>query len=307
MNRRQFLSTALGATAPGATAPGATALGATALGATALLTLPRNGPAQGAGNRIGITDWTIGARSKLEAFDLARQNNLASIQTSFTPIPKAGETDLSTERDREALLRKSEETGVAIASTAMGIFNQVPFKAAPEAVEWAKSGVEATHHLGIEVMLLAFFGKNDLKNDAEGTAETIRRLKEVAPFAEERGVILGLETTIDADEHLHIIESVGSPAVRVYYDTGNSHGNGYDIEKEIRQLGNELICEVHVKDRSGEIFGQGEVDFVGALEALEEIGYNRWFILEGRKVGDYDQTETMERHAAYLREIGYSE
>lgn len=278
-----------------------------ALGASSLLALPHFSLSQGTGNRIGITDWTIGAKSKLEAFDLARQSRLGSVQASFTPVPEDGETDLSTERDREALLRKSEETGVAIASTAMGIFNRVPFKAAPEAVEWAGAGVEATHQLGLEVMLLAFFGKNDLKNDAEGTAETIRRLKQVAPLAEDRNVTLGLETTIDADEHLHIIESVGSPAVKVYYDTGNSQGNGYDIEKEIRQLGRELICEVHVKDKSGEIFGQGEVDFVGALEALEEIGYDRWFILEGGKVGDFSQKETMEKHAAHLRSIGYSE
>ncbi len=279
---------------------------ATALGAAPLLTFPQLSFAQASGNRIGITDWTIGARSKLQAFNLAKESNLASIQASFTPVPGEGETDLRTERDREALLQRSKETGVGIASTAMGIFNQHPFKSIPEAVDWAKQGVEATHLLGVEVMLMAFFGKNNLKNDAEGTAETIKRLKEVAPLAEERNVILGLETTIDADEHLHIIDAVGSPAVQVYYDTGNSHGNGYDIEKEIRQLGNELICEVHVKDKGKAIFGQGDVDFVGALQALEEIGYDRWYILEGGRVGDFSQIETMEKHAAYLRKIGYS-
>ncbi|MEM9281783.1 MAG: sugar phosphate isomerase/epimerase family protein [Verrucomicrobiota bacterium] len=287
MNRRRFLSTTLGA--------------------VPLLTLPQISFSKSTGNRIGITDWTIGARSKLDAFNLAKDSNLACVQASFTPVPGEGETDLRTERDREALLQRSDETGVAIASTAMGIFNKNPFKSTPEAVDWAKQGVEATHQLGSEVMLLAFFGKNDLKNDDEGTAETIKRLKEVAPLAEDRNVILGLETTIDADEHLHIIDSVGSPAVQVYYDTGNSHGNGYDIEKEIRQLGNDLICEVHVKDKGKQIFGEGDVDFVGALKALDEIGYDRWFVLEGGKVGDFTQTETMEKHAAYLRSIGYSE
>ena len=288
MDRRHFLSSAI------STAP--------------VLFLPQASLAQagGARNRMGITDWTIGARSKLEAFDLAKKSNLACIQASFTPTPGEGETDLRSEKGREALLARSEETGVKIASTAMGIFNRSPFKAIPEAVDWAKQGVEATHQLGVEVMLMAFFGKNDLKNDTEGTAETIKRLKEVAPLAEERNVILGLETTIDADEHLHIIESVGSPAVQVYYDTGNSHANGYDINKEIRQLGNDLICEVHVKDRSKKIFGEGEVDFPAALEALEEIGYDRWFVLEGGKVGSLGQIETMEKHAAYLRKIGYS-
>lgn len=286
MNRRDFLTTSLAA------AP--------------ILTLPQIGFSQASGNRIGITDWTIGARSSLAAFDLAKASNLAAIQASFTPIPEGDETDLSTERDREAFLERSEGTGVAIASTAMGLFNKHPFKEIPEAVAWAKAGVEATHLLGVEIMLMAFFSKNDLKGDADGTAETIKRLKEVAPFAEEHGIILGLETTLSADEHLHIIDSVGSPAVQVYYDTGNSHGNGYDIEAEIRELGKELICEVHVKDTSGKIFGEGELNFVSALKALEEIGYDRWYVLEGGRVGDLSPIETMEKHAAYLREIGYS-
>lgn len=286
MNRRHFLTTSLGA------AP--------------LLTLPATGFAETTGNRIGITDWTIGARSSLEAFTLAADLGLASVQASFTPVPKEGETDLRTAADREALLMRSEETGIAIASTAMGIFNRHPFKEVPEAVAWAKEGIEATHLLGLEVMLLAFFGNNDLKNDAAGTAETIARLKEIAPLAEERGVILGLETTISADEHLHIIDAVNSPAVQVYYDLGNSHGNGYDIAAEIRQLGRELICEVHCKDRSGKAFGAGEVDFKSALKALQEISYSRWYVLEGGRVGTLSQTETMRNHANYLREVGYS-
>lgn len=286
MNRRHFL--------------------ATGLGAAPLMTLPEAGFAQATGNRIGITDWTIGASSSLKAFDLAQELGLASVQVSFTPVPKEGETDLRTAPDREALLMRSEETGIAIASTAMGVFNQHPFKEIPDAVAWAKEGIEATHLLGLEVMLLAFFSKNDLKGDAEGTARTIERLKKIAPFAEERGVILGLETTISADEHLHIIDAVGSPAVQVYYDLGNSHGNGYDIAEEIRQLGSELICEVHCKDRSGKPFGEGEVDFKSALQALQEIAYDRWYVLEGGKVGTLSQTETMQNHASYLRETGYS-
>ncbi|MEO0446870.1 MAG: hypothetical protein AAF191_12425, partial [Verrucomicrobiota bacterium] len=110
----------------------------TALGAVPLFALPEASLGQARGNRIGITDWTIGARSKLEAFRLARDSHLGSLQVSFTPIPREGETDLRKDADREALLEQSQETGVAIASTAMGVFNKHPFKTIPEAVEWAK-------------------------------------------------------------------------------------------------------------------------------------------------------------------------
>ncbi|MEM9018587.1 MAG: sugar phosphate isomerase/epimerase family protein [Verrucomicrobiota bacterium] len=247
---------------------------------------------------------TIGARSSLEAFDLAKEIGLSSIQASFDPTLGLDELDLKEERHREAILEKAESTGVAIASTAMGILNGQPFKEVPEAVGWVKEGIAVTEALGETVMLLAFFGKNDLKGDAEGTAETIRRLKEVAPVAEEKGIVLGLETTLDIDEHLHIIESVGSKAVQVYYDLGNSHGNGYDIASEIRQLGSDLICEVHCKDKGGWLFGPGEVPFAEATKALIEIGYDSWLILEGGTAEGMEKLETLQKNAEFLREIG---
>ena len=36
---------------------------------------------------------------------------------------------------------------------------------------------------------------------------------------------------------MDIIDRVGSPAVKVYYDLGNSHKHGYDIYQDQRTLG----------------------------------------------------------------------
>jgi sugar phosphate isomerase/epimerase len=77
-----------------------------------------------------------------------------------------------------------------------------------------------------------------------GTDETERRLREVAPKAEKAGVILGVESSLSAEDNMRIIDRVGSPAVKVYYDVANSTERGYDIGKEIRWLGKHgQICE----------------------------------------------------------------
>ena len=48
-----------------------------------------------------------------------------------------------------------------------------------------------------------------------------------------------------------IIDRIGSPAVKVYYDVGNSTDKGYDVYAEIRELGkHKLLCEFHAKDGS---------------------------------------------------------
>ena len=127
--------------------------------------------------------------------------------------------------------------------------------------------------MNCRVILLAFFHHDDLRNDPVGTDETVRRLKEVAPKAEKAGVILGIESWLSAEDHIRIIDRVGSPAVKVYYDVANSTERGYDIDKEIRWLGKQgQICEFHMKE-NGALLGQGRIDFRKVRAALDDIGY----------------------------------
>ena len=48
-------------------------------------------------------------------------------------------------------------------------------------------------------------------------------------------------------QNLAIIDRVGSLMVQVYNDVGNSTAYGYDVPGEIRTLGNDRICEMHIK------------------------------------------------------------
>jgi sugar phosphate isomerase/epimerase len=72
---------------------------------------------------------------------------------------------------------------------------------------------------------------------------------------------------------------VGSRAVQVYYDMGNSHKMGYDIYKEIRLLG-QHICEFHAKDYDG-LFGKGTINFPEVRRAMDDIHYHGWIQIEG--------------------------
>jgi L-ribulose-5-phosphate 3-epimerase len=150
------------------------------------------------------------------------------------------------------------------------------------------------------VVMLPFFGRGDLRDDEVGAAVVVERLKRVAPKAEKAGVIIGLESQLSAEQHLDIINRVGSPAVKVYYDVGNSHKNGYDIYEEIRMLGSRHLCEFHAKDYR-HLFGQGKVDFEEVRRAMDDAGYRGWIQIEGaRPLG----LEASYRHnAEYLRSI----
>jgi len=175
-------------------------------------------------------------------------------------------------------LNRAKELGVEIASLALGILNQLPYKSDPRAQQWVADSLEVSRVFGTRVVLLAFFGQGDLKNDKKGTEVVTQRLKEIAPEAEKAGVVLGVESWLSAEEHMAILDKVGSSAVQVYYDMGNSHKMGYDIYKEIRFLGRH-ICEFHAKDYDG-LFGKGTIDFPEVRRAMDDIHCGGWMHIE---------------------------
>jgi L-ribulose-5-phosphate 3-epimerase len=229
--------------------------------------------------KIGACDWSIGKMADTEALNVAKEIGLDGVQISLGTA--ANDMHLRQASVQGQYRQLSKETGVAVASLAIGELNNVPYKSDERTIAWVSDSIDACKAMDCRVVLLAFFGNGDLKGDKEGTDEVVRRLKEVAPKAEKAGVILGIESWLSAEEHVDIIDRVGSPAVQVYYDVANSEKMGYDIYREIRWLGGKkLICEFHLKE-NGFLLGQGRVDFKKVRAAMDEIGYSGWMQIEG--------------------------
>jgi len=228
--------------------------------------------------RIGACDWSLGMAGNPAALELARQIGLDGVQVSFGK--PGGEHDLRQAPVRRTYLEAAERQGVKIASLGMGVLNNVPYASVPEAETWVAECIEVMPELGVNVVLLAFFGKGDIQGQPELQQEVIRKLKLAAPRAERAGVVLGIESWLSAQDHLRILEAVASPAVQVYYDVANMTERGYDIFQELRLLGRQRICEIHCKE-NGRLLGQGKVDFVRVKAVLDEIGYRGWLIIEG--------------------------
>lgn len=239
---------------------------------------PRGASVHGARFSIGACDWSIGLRGKPEALALARKLALDGVQISMGSV----DNDLQLRRSnvQQQYRDAAAASGVQVGGIALDVMNQVPYKSDPRTEQWVSDSVDVARALNVRVVLLAFFDRGDLKNDAEGQTEVIRRLKRVAPKAEKAGVILGIESWLSATEHLRIIDAVGSSSVQVYYDLANSTHMGYDVHAEIRQLGRQRICELHAKE-NGFLLGQGRIDFTAVRRALDDIGYGGWMQIEG--------------------------
>ena len=167
--------------------------------------------------------------------------------------------------------------------------------------------------------------------DRAGWARFGEKLTEVADYVAAAGMRLAyhhhLGTVVESGEDLErFLESTG-PSVGITIDTGHAALGGVDAVSLIRSHP-QRVAHVHCKDIRGEIFrkikadggsflsgvldgmftvpGDGDIDFSKVVQALAEIGYSGWIIVEAeqdpavadpRRYGELGLT-TLRREAA---------
>lgn len=231
------------------------------------------------GFQIGACDWSIGNTSNLGAMEMASLIGLDGVQLSLGLLEN--DFHLRKPEVQQAYKQLAKIFKVGFTGLAIGELNNYPLKSDARADQWVADSIDVAGAMNVKVILLAFFSKGDLKNDVQGTNAVIAKLKKICPKAEKAGITLGIESWLSAEEHMYIIDQVGSPNLKVYYDVANSEKMGYPIYDEIVWLGDKkMICEFHFKE-NGYLLGQGRVDFKRVHSCLEKIQYQGCIQIEG--------------------------
>jgi len=246
--------------------------------------------------KIGACDWNLGKMSDPAAFDVAKEIGLDGVQVSLGT--QANDMHLRKPEIQNAYREAVKRTGLEIGSLAIGECNRVPLKSDPRAAKWLADSIDVCKALGLTLVMPACFAAGDLDMAKTGEIDhLVKVLKDCCAKAEKQGIVIGLESYLSAEDNMKIIERVGSPAMKVYYDVGNSTDKGRDIDKEIRMLG-KLICEFHAKD-GRHMLGQGRIDFKRVRKAIDAIGYDGWFHIEA--AAPHGLVKDYRAHYQYLR------
>ena len=276
----------------------------------------QSNPNNKTGWNIGTCDWTLRTPLTTDSFHLAKRCGLTGMQYSFSL--KGEGLDLRTKENREVIRKTVQKTGVGISSLGMAILNKVPYASTEESQQIVVDCIqtmatmkkeadqmedrELAAKLSPSIALMGFFGIADLNKEENSIQTVIEKFKRVAPLAERHGVTLGIESLLSEENHRLILDGVDSPAIKVYYDTANSHRMGYDIYKEMESLGSENICEIHLKEDKS-LLGEGVIDFERVKRILERIGYEDWLIIEGSKGKNLTIEEAYQLNSQYAKSV----
>ena len=253
------------------------------------------------GFQIGACDWSIGQSANVNAVEVASKLGLDGVQINMGML--ANDMHLRDSKIQKQYLEAFEKYNIKPSGFAIGELNNVPYKSDDRTDQWVSDAIDVAKGLGVKTILLAFFANNDLKNDEICTQNVIKKLKKVMPKAEQAGIAFGIESWLNAQEHLYIINEVKSPNLKVYYDVANSNHMGYDIYAEIRELGKQnMICEFHAKENNF-LLGTGKVDFQEVRKCIDEINYKGWLQIEGAVPKGQPMFESYLENRKFLKSI----
>ena len=250
--------------------------------------------------KFGVTDWNLRQTGRIEALSVAKRIGFAGVQISLGRPSVNDHLPLTDRKTQLNYMSESQKLDFPITSTCLDILHVNYLKNDKLGQQWVREGIAATAALGVEVMLLPFFGKGAIKERPEQDA-VADILAELGPVAEKAKVILGIENTISADDNIHIMERAKSKAVRVFYDTGNSFEKGFDVYREIRTLGAKRICQIHLKDNPNYL-GEGKIDFAKVLRSINEAGFKHWAVLETESPSRTIEAD-MKRNLVFLQRL----
>lgn len=293
LNRRQFL------------AGGAMALAA---GFAARLPLGAANPPAGWRYKVAVCDWMILKRQKLGAFQLARDIGADGLEVDMGPLGER-ETFDNALRDpavRKEFLEAAKALKLEICSLAMSGFYAQSFAERATADRMVADCVETMLQMGVKVAFLPLGVNGDLVKRPELRPAVVARLRAAGAVAARAGVVIGVETALDAAGEARLLDEIGSPAVRSYFNFANALQHGRDLHAELRTLGRHRIGQIHCTDEDGVWLQHNpRIDLPRVRQTLDAMGWGGWLVIErSRDAKDPRNVKgNFGANAAYLKKV----
>ncbi|MDR8391928.1 sugar phosphate isomerase/epimerase [Aliifodinibius sp. S!AR15-10] len=258
--------------------------------------------------KISVCDWMILQRQDLDAFPLADKIGVDGVEVDMGGLGdrKTFASELDDPATRKKFLESASKHDLEISSIAMSGFYAQSFAERPTYQRMLQDCIDTMTAMNVEVAFLPLGVQGDLVKHPELRPTIVKRLKKIAPRAEEAGVVIGLETALDAAGEVELLEDIGSPTIQSYFNFANALQNGRDLHKELRTLGKDRICQIHCTDEDGVLLeNNSRIDMPKVKQTLDDMGWSGWLVLERSRNADnpHDIVGNFGVNAEYMKSI----
>jgi sugar phosphate isomerase/epimerase len=232
---------------------------------------------------IGVCDWMILKRQRLGAFPLAKEIGADGVEVDMGSLGQREtfENALADPETRRRFLDTAQELGLEICSIAMSAFYAQSFAERPTVPRMLQDCIDTMQAMGVKLAFLPLGVRGDLVQRPQLRPAIVERLQAIVPEAERAGVTIGIETALDAAGEVKLLEDIGSPSVKTYFNFASALQAGRDLHAELRTLGVDQICQIHCTDQDGVwLENNPRIDLPKVKRTLDEMDWKGWLVME---------------------------
>lgn len=259
--------------------------------------------------QVGVCDWMVLKRQKLGEFKLARELGCDGLEMDMGGLGRRDSFDNKIRQPEMARLFRhtADSLEIKVGAVAMSGFYGQSF-AAKQSWKWlVEDCLNTMQTMQAKVAFLPLGGCG--KDWTENTAirkEIVFRLHEAGEMAAKRGLVIGIDTPLDAKGNKKLLKEIDSPGIKIFYKFQTAVENKRDISKDLRKLGADNICGIHASNTDGVWLRHDKAINMPEVKAtLDKLGWSGWLFVErSRDVTDVRNVKrNYGENVKYLKEV----
>ena len=233
--------------------------------------------------KVAVVDVMILKRQKLGAFQLTKEIGADGVEVDMGSLGARPtfENQLLVDSIRQQFLDKAKELHLEISSLGMSGYYAQSFCGRAEYLQSIRDCLTTMKLMNVKVAFLPLGVQCDLVKNPGVRDSVVRRLQIVGKMAAAAGVVIGIETALDAKGELKLLKDIGSPAIKSYFNFSNALKNGRDVSKELEILGRKNIIQIHCTDDDGVwLENNTRLDMKKVKKTLDKMKWSGWLVIE---------------------------
>lgn len=222
-------------------------------------------------------------RQKPGAFPLAHEIGADGVEVDMGGLGdrETFDNQLARPEVRDQFLAAARAHRLEICSLAMTGFFAQSFAERPTVPRMIRDCVDTLTALDVKVAFLPLGVKGDLQKHPELRPAIVERLRMAGQMAADAGVVIGVETSLSAADEVTLLQEIGSPGIKIYFNFANAVKHGRDLCAELRTLGRERLCQIHCTNEDGVwLQHDPQIDLPRVKQTLDELGWRGWLVAE---------------------------
>ena len=235
--------------------------------------------------RVGVCDWMILKRQKLGEFELARQLGCDGIEMDMGGLGQRKAFDNKLRDDREAAVFRhmADSMGITVGAVSMSGFYGQDLTQKDTYMELVGDCFDTMDKMGGATVAFLPLGGcgSDWPADKVKRAEVVSRLHAIGEAAKARGKRVGIDTPLDAKGNLRLLKEIKSDGIGIFYKWQTIMEKGWNVAKDMKQLGAKNICAIHASNSDGVwLRDDAALDVPQLKLVLDQMGWSGWLFVE---------------------------